>query len=494
MDLIPVTDKQEYLVCDRNLMIVQFSPNIEKYADGTIIVGGDIRQGFPEMIGLESTCKAILSGQQENFALKSITRDRDSQDTIYFNLFIKSVADHLIVLLEDVTELTELRRSFMQQLNEAEITLNRLQRFEYCTNRIIESMRDVLLITTPAGKIDRVNRSTLELFGHKRTELMNQSIDDIIQDSNFEHREIYNLLLASKYAVKKIEVNFPNKQKQNIQIEFDCFIAPTEVKNFFNCVYIGRDITERKRAETEIRKSLAREKELRQLKSGFLSMASHEFRNPLSSILLCVQNLSNENNLSSSEREFYLQSIQDAALNMNSLLEDVLILSKAESGKQTLKPIQLNFRSFCLQIIQELTAIYTDKQIAFNYRFPRDLVFLDEKNIRQILSNLLSNALKYSPTGSTINLNISCNDSENPTEMILEVRDRGIGIPEEAQKYLFDSFYRAGNVGNTPGTGLGLSIVSKAVELYKGSITLDSQIDRGTQITVKLPISPTEKA
>ena len=189
-----------------------------------------------------------------------------------------------------------------------------------------------------------------------------------------------------------------------------------------------------------------------------------------------------------------MQSIQDAALNMNSLLEDVLILSKAESGKQTLKPIQLNFRSFCLQIIQELTAIYTDKQIAFNYRFPRDLVFLDEKNIRQILSNLLSNALKYSPTGSTINLNISCNDSENPTEMILEVRDRGIGIPEEAQKYLFDSFYRAGNVGNTPGTGLGLSIVSKAVELYKGSITLDSQIDRGTQITVKLPISPTEKA
>ena len=121
-----------------------------------------------------------------------------------------------------------------------------------------------------------------------------------------------------------------------IQIEFDCFIAPTEVKDFFNCVYIGRDVTARKHAESEIRKSLAREKELRELKSGFISMASHEFRNPLSSILLCVQNLQ-EDSAVDTNGKFYLQSIKDAAVTMNSLLEDILVLSKAESDKQTFK-------------------------------------------------------------------------------------------------------------------------------------------------------------
>ena len=162
--------------------------------------------------------------------------------------------------------------------------------------------------------------------------------------SVYNHHQIYSSLLASQDAVKKIEVKFISKQQQTIQIEFDCFVAPTEIKDFFNCVYIGRDITARKHAETEIRKSLAKEKELRELKSGFISMASHEFRNPLSSILLCVQNLREDFNLSNSNREFYLQSIQDAALTMNSLLEDILVLSKAESDKQKLKlePIDLN--------------------------------------------------------------------------------------------------------------------------------------------------------
>lgn len=491
MDLIPVTDNQEYALCDRDLIAVRLSNNIQKYTERNIYIGEDIRKGFPEIVGLESTCQAILSGNQNDFVLESITRDRDSPTATYFNLFIKSVADYLAILLEDVTELMQLKQSLMQQLNEAEISLNKLQRFEYCTNKIIASMRDVLLITTPSGKIERVNKSAVELFGRKKSELLNRSIDNVIQDPNFNHQNIYNFLLVSQDTVKKIDVNFSDSQNQQIQIEFDCFITPTEVKDFYNCVYIGRDITARKQAEAEIRKSLAREKELRQLKSGFISMASHEFRNPLSSILLCVQNLSEDNDLNSSERQFYLQSIQDAALNMNSLLEDVLVLSKAESGKQQLLLAPLNLPSFCCQIIQELTSIYADKQIYFEYQVPINIINLDEKNLRHILSNLLSNALKYSPSGGIVNLNISCTTSEPPRELIIEVRDRGIGIPEASQKHLFESFYRASNVGNTPGTGLGLSIVSKAVELYQGSIAIESQVNQGTTITVKLPMANT---
>lgn len=487
MDLIPITDKQEYAVCDRNLIVVQLSDNIQRYADRAISEGEDIRTSFPEIVGLESTCTAILSGHTKSFILENVSRDCDLPSPVYFNLFIKSVANYLVILLEDVTELMQLKQSLMQQLNESEIALNRLQRFEYCTNKIIASMRDVLLITTPAGNIERVNKSTIELFARSKSELLGRSIDDLIGDPNFNYQNIYNFLLSNKDSVKKIEVNFLAGNRQQIHIEFDCFVAPTEIKNFFNCVYIGRDITARKQAEAKIRKSLAKEKELRQLKSGFISMASHEFRNPLSSILLCVQNLSN-NNLSPSDRQFYLQAINDAALNMNSLLEDVLVLSRVESGKQQLQLSLLNLKDFCHQIIKELNSIYTDKQINFNYLISQEIINLDAKNLRHILSNLLSNALKYSPAQATVDLNIFSSDVDPLTNITIQVRDRGIGIPKSAQKHLFESFYRAGNVGNTPGTGLGLSIVSRAVKLYQGSITIDSEVNRGTTVIVKLPI------
>ena len=346
-------------------------------------------------------------------------------------------------------------------------------------------MQDVLLITSPSGIIERVNKSTTELFERKKSALLDKSIDDLIADSSYSHQQIYSSLLNSQTGIRKVEVSFTNRQSQTIQIEFDCFIAPTEVKNFFNCVYIGRDITARKQAEAEIRKSLAREKELRELKSSFISMASHEFRNPLSSILLCVQNLQGNPSITSSNQEFYLQSIKDAAVTMNSLLEDVLVLSKAESERQILKLEPIDLEIFCSRIIQELSSIYADKTVNFSFQIAEGTFNLDRATLSNILNNLLSNALKYSPTNSTVDLIIG---QQQSGAIEIQVCDRGIGIPLESQKHLFESFYRAGNVSSFPGTGLGLSIVKKSVDLYQGSIAVDSQIDRGTKIIVRLPI------
>ena len=486
MDLISVVDNQEFVVLDSNLKVVQFSPQVRKYVEQSLEIGADIRTSLPEIVGLELVCEEIRSGKQDNFVLENVTRTSRESEILYFNLYIQSVAEHLTLLLEDVTELTTLKQLAMQRLNETEITVNQLRRFEYCTNKIIASMRDILLITTPEGKIERVNKSTTELFSQKKSDLLDRSIDDLIQDPSFNHQLIYDLLISSQSSVEKIEVNFETPDKTAIQIEFDCFIAPTEIKNFYNCVYIGRDITSRKQAEAKIRKSLAREKELRQLKSGFISMASHEFRNPLSSILLCVQNLKENERLQDSQREFYLQSIQDAAVNMNSLLEDVLVLSKAESGTRKLQLENINFPDFCQQIIQELTSIYDQRQINFQYLLDQDFFKLDRLNIRYILSNLLSNALKYSPAGTAVDLTVAASDK--PEEITIEISDRGIGIPEESQKHLFESFYRASNVNSTPGTGLGLSIVKKATDLNRGSISVTSKINHGTKVTVKLPL------
>lgn len=485
MDLIPVNSDREYIICDRNLKIVQFSEGVQKYTLQTATLGQDVTLCMPEMIGLEMTCQEILAGEKASFCLEAILRDQDDQE-LYFSLSIEEVARHIAIFCLDVTELLLQQQYSIQRVNELEINLNKLQRFQYCTNRIIASMQDVLLITSPMGIIERVNKSTTELFQCNKSSLLNRSIDDLICDSHYSHQKIYSSLLDSQDAVRKIEVSFTNEQSQTIQIEFDCFIAPTEVKNFFNCVYIGRDITARKQAEAKIRKSLAQEKELRELKSSFISMASHEFRNPLSSILLCVQNL-RENSSVDVDGEFFLQSIQDAALTMNSLLEDILVLSKAESEKQTLNLEAVELRTFCEQIIQKLASIYSDRTIHFDYRVARKTVNLDRKTLWHILNNLLSNALKYSPVEARVDLIIT-ERQEQSNAITIEVCDRGIGIPLESQKHLFESFYRAGNVDSFPGTGLGLTIVKKSVDLYQGSISVESRVGEGTKIIVELPL------
>ena len=486
MDLIASADSQDYIVCDRDLTVVQFSPNAHKYTTQQLVTGVDLLLCLPEMVGLESICQEIIARQQESFLLETILRHQQDSKLLYFNLLIKELDGYLAIYLEDVTELTLLQQSSVQRLNEIEISLNRLQRFEYCTNKIIASMRDVLLIVSPAGIIERVNKSTTELFNLRKSALINRSIDELITDASFDHRKIYDALLDSQAGVQKMDVSF--SRDRQIQIEFDCFLAPTEVKDFFNCVYIGRDVTARKQAEIEIRKSLAREKELKELKSGFISMASHEFRNPLSSILLCVQNLQENIQLTeqkNSNHEFYLQSIRDAALTMNSLLEDVLTLSKAESDKQTLNLEPIDLESFCREIIAKLASIYPDRQVMFDYQTALTEINLDRTTVWHILNNLLSNALKYSPSGATVELIIADRQAQT---IAIEVRDRGVGIPAESQKHLFESFYRAGNVSSFPGTGLGLSIVKKSVDLYRGTIAVESEVNRGTTIIVQLPV------
>ncbi|MGF1538923.1 MAG: ATP-binding protein [Pleurocapsa sp.] len=486
-------DNREYLVFNNNLNIVRASDGVRKYAyrSEEIIPGEDVSLSFPELIGLEAVCEAILNGEQEQFVLDSISRNLDENTILYFNLYIKKIEENLILLLEDVTELMSLRQSLIQRVNEAEVVLSQLKRFEYCTNKIVASMGDVLFITTRSGTIERVNKATIELFGYKKAELLQKSIDTIINNENFNHQQIYTSLLNDSNSVETIEIACKTKQQKLIQIEFNCFVVPTEIEGFLNCVYIGRDITSRKQAEIEIRKALEQEKELRELKSGFISMASHEFRNPLSSILICAQTLADSENISRPEQEFYLQSIRDAALNMQSLLEDILILSKTEAGKQKYNPTKLNLMIFCRQIIQELESTYLERTIDLNIDNDFSQVYFDAKLLWHILTNLLSNALKYSPPSEPVELRVSF--TEDRTKAIIEVCDRGMGIPQESQKHLFESFYRASNVGDIPGTGLGMSIVKKAVESHQGTIKVESEINVGTKVRVILPVTNDSK-
>ena len=379
-----------------------------------------------------------------------------------------------------------LKQSLLQQVNEAEILLSSLKRFEECTNKIIASMGEILIIVTHSGKIERINRAARKLFGYSYSELLEQPISRLITSQNFDHQQLYNSHKANDKSVQKIELTCQNKRGKQIEIEFNFSIVPTEIPGLFKCIYLGRNITERKKTELETRKALEKEKELRKLKSSFVSMASHEFRNPLSSIMICTDLLLNkEQNVLEEESNLYLNLIKSSANNMQSLLEDILVLSKTESANSAFNPDWLDLEDFCYQIIKELKIIYKDRKIKFiGVGFPIQ-IYGDKKLLRHILTNLLSNGIKYSPVEETVELKLAYSEAEQL--ITLEVKDRGIGIAAEVQKHLFESFYRGNNVGDIPGTGLGLSIVKKAVDLHGGTITLESELGVGTTITVTLP-------
>ncbi|WP_052672422.1 PAS domain S-box protein [Aliterella atlantica] len=249
---------------------------------------------------------------------------------------------------------------------------------------------------------------------------------------------------------------------------------------------IIRDITERKRVETDIRTALEKEKELSELKSRFVTMASHEFRTPLATILSSTELLEYYSHKWSEEKKAtHLQRIQSSVKHMTHLLDDVLLIGKAEAGKLDFKPMLLNVEEFCRDLVEEVQLTTSSHTINFQLSAQCTNVCMDEKLLRHILSNLLTNAIKYSPQGGDICFDFDC----NYTNAIFRIQDDGIGIPTTDLDNLFNSFHRASNVGTISGTGLGLAIVKKSVDLHGGTIAVQSELGFGTAFTVSIPIS-----
>jgi PAS domain S-box-containing protein len=247
------------------------------------------------------------------------------------------------------------------------------------------------------------------------------------------------------------------------------------------------DITERKEAEAELLKSLAREKELSALKTNFVSMVSHEFRTPLGIIMSSSEILDSYfDELPPAERREQLESIKKNTRRMADLMEEVLLLSRAEAGRLSLDPQPLDLATFCRRLVDEVLSA-TDRRCPIELTLDAvdDETFADERLLRHILINLLTNAVKYSPEGIAVQFFMV----RLAAGVRFEVIDHGIGIPEADQKWLFNAFQRGRNVGNIPGTGLGLVIVKRCVELHRGSIRIDSAVGRGTKVEVEVPVA-----
>jgi signal transduction histidine kinase len=244
-----------------------------------------------------------------------------------------------------------------------------------------------------------------------------------------------------------------------------------------------------KRQQVEMQQQkLLQDKELSELKLDFFSMVSHEFRTPLSIILGSVQLLDAEGQRPIEPRKLHnnLRRIQSSARLMTKMLTDILLVMRAEAGKLECRPELIDLEAFCLNLVEDLQlSNESNCTIKLDRQGERTHAELDEKLLYSILSNLLSNALKYSSKGGEVYFKFHC----QPDEVMFEVTDRGIGIPPEDLRTLYQPFQRSSNVGKITGSGLGLAVVKRCIDLQQGQIEVNSAIGVGTTFVVKIPQS-----
>ncbi|WP_271251846.1 PAS domain S-box protein [Pseudanabaena sp. Chao 1811] len=241
---------------------------------------------------------------------------------------------------------------------------------------------------------------------------------------------------------------------------------------------------------SQLERALRKEKELNELKSQFISRASHEFRTPLATIQTASDLLRNYGHKMSEDKKLErIDKIQREVKGMTNLLEEVLVIGKTESGKFEVRGETINLEKFCLEIIEQTKLLGNGKHkvIFKNINTPTNIV-IDTKFFKQIISNLLSNAIKYSPNSVEVYFTISQTNDRIP-KLLLEFQDKGIGIPEVDKEKIFEHFYRAHNVGMIAGTGLGMAIIKNSIDILGGTIQLTSVENQGTTVRVKLPIS-----
>ncbi|WP_414544679.1 ATP-binding protein [Nostoc sp. CCY0012] len=235
------------------------------------------------------------------------------------------------------------------------------------------------------------------------------------------------------------------------------------------------------------RQALLKEQELNELKSNFVAMVSHEFRNPMTTIRTALEIIEyNNDKLTQEQRIKYFERVQSAIKQMLQLLDEILFLSKTEATKFEYNPVSLNLESFCNELTEGFQfGAGNQHMITFTSQGECSQSEMDEDLLNCIFTNLLSNAIKYSPEDSHIQFDLSCQNGVATFKVI----DQGRGIPLKDQPRLFQTFYRASNVRRVQGTGLGLAIVKQCVDIHGGTIQIESQQDVGTTVIVTLPLN-----
>lgn len=384
---------------------------------------------------------------------------------------------------------------------------------------IIENAIDGIITIDERGLIESINPAACALFGYSIEEVLGKNISMLMPmpDKDQHDEYIARYQRTANPHIIGIGRDVSGQKKDGTLFPFR--LGVNEVKYSGRTIYAGfiHDLTKEKEAEAKIlhyasqleklveertislqksvtelqegketvSKSLVKEKELNQLKSRFVSMASHEFRTPLSSITLSASLIeryklqSDDINVSK-----HVSKIKNSVGNLTTILDDFLSLERLEAGK-----IETNFTKFDVvklseEITEEMQLIAKkDQNIIYQHTGLSSIVLLDQNLLRNCIVNLISNAIKYSGENTFIEFNTELSNSQ----CIVTVIDNGIGIPEIDHKHLFEPFFRANNTGNIPGTGLGLNIILRYVNLMGGKVDFSSLVNQKTVFKLNFP-------
>ncbi len=381
---------------------------------------------------------------------------------------------------------------------------------------IIESAIDGIITIDAKGHVETMNPAALKLFGYALEEVKGKNIkilmpepDKSAHDGYIEHhrktgekriigigREVFGLKKDGTTFPFRLAVNEVDYEQGRIYTGFihdlskekaaeeslRKYTAELEQKVKERTQNLQHIIIELEKARDEVSNSLIKEKELNQLKTRFVSMASHEFRTPLSSVQLSASLI----DLYAQKADFeninkHTGKIKNSVSHLTGILNDFLSLEKLEAGKTEVQIQEFDIIKFSEDLIEEMQMLAKQNQhIVYQHSGVLSKVNLDLGLLKSSLINLISNSIKYSGENTFIEFNTELTDNE----LFITVKDNGIGIPDEEQKYLFEPFFRANNTGNIPGTGLGLNIVKRYAELMGGIVTYKSSLNGGTAITL----------
>ncbi len=341
------------------------------------------------------------------------------------------------------------------------------------------------------GKFILVNAALAAIYGTTADNLIGKSDGDF----NPNAEEVARYLEADREVMTSLQEKvIPEESITNVVTGkmswFQTVKVPLRIDGQVSHVLgIASDITRRRELEAELRKALAEERELSELKSRFSTMVSHEFRTPLATIqsstdLLKLYGLK----MTDEQKRAHLDKVQYQVKHLTEILEQILVLSRATDDQTSFRPTEIDLPGYCADLVEHARQMSGREEIAVRFVGTPIPVSLDPKLLRQILMNLLVNAAKFSPENSPVELIVTFEDGS----VRFDVQDRGIGIPEADENRLFDLFHRGGNVGATEGTGLGLAIVRRAAEFHQGTVSFESELRVGTTFTIVLPSLPVE--
>ena len=388
-------------------------------------------------------------------------------------------------------------------------------------NAIIQNAIDGIITISDRGIIELINPSACKLFDYTPEEVIGKNISVLMpppdranHDSYIERyqhtgvphiigigREVTGLrkdgtkfpfrlgVSEVQYSGRKIFTGFIHdlSRQKEAEEQLKEYAAHLEELVDERTQSLKKIVTELHRAKEEVSQSLEKEKELSQLKSRFVSMASHEFRTPLSAVQLSASLIDKyAEPFESDNITKHVGKIKNAVSNLTTILNDFLSIEKLEAGKVEPTFIKFDLVKFSEEITEEMQMVAKQNQnIIYQHTGINNIVNLDPNLLKNCIFNLIGNAIKYSGENTFIEFNTEINDKF----CTIVIKDNGIGIPENDQKHLFEAFFRAHNTGNIPGTGLGLNIVARYTSLMYGHIDFKSSIHHGTIFTLSFPLS-----